>query len=169
MSLPGFYIYAGRPERLFQSRSPGKGVTGSSPGTSMAIATLANTTEDRTGVAWRRVCLLFLNSRGGFWESDLLRRNVMTRGDKRKSLRDSLNGVQETRVNALRDHVIAKGQTRTEAIELSMPPRGLTSIRDGDSWACPDFFDSEAAESGLFYFSTIATSSSCSCLRVRNP
>lgn len=79
------------------------------------------------------------------------RRSVVSERDKKKAERARRTVSQKTRSHSLHDHVIAKGQTMTEAVELTAPPGVLTSIRDGDSWDCPDYFASEAAESGLFY------------------
>lgn len=76
----------------------------------------------------------------------------MSKRDRKRKEKERRKVLRETRGNSLRDYGSEKGQTMTEAVVLTTPPGFLTSIRDGDSWDCPDYFVGEVAENGLFYF-----------------
>ena len=76
----------------------------------------------------------------------------MSKRDKKRRDRDRRRVYRKKRAKTLPDKVFAKGETMTEVVELTSPQGCITSIRDGDSWDCPDYFASEAAEDGLFYF-----------------
>ncbi|MCH9034606.1 MAG: hypothetical protein IID42_08890 [Planctomycetes bacterium] len=75
----------------------------------------------------------------------------MNKRDRKRKEQDRRKVSQKTRGTSPQGHAFASGQTVADVVELTAPPGGLTSIRDGVSWDCPDYFASEAAENGLFY------------------
>lgn len=75
----------------------------------------------------------------------------MSKRDRKRKEKERRKVSQKTQRNSPQGHAFANGQTSIDAVELT-PQSVLTSIRDGDSWDCPDYFASEAATGGLFYF-----------------